>query len=998
MFDRRLLLASSMIVGLGAAILIPTQTFAQETTPTDAEATAAANPSPETTPSEPTQVEEFVITGSRIRRTEFTTPAPVDFITTDESRLKGLVDPAAVLQGSTVAAGSVQLNNQFGGFVTDGGSGINSISLRGLGAQRSLVLLNGRRLNPAGVSGTVAAVDLNVIPSSMVDRYEILKDGASSIYGSDAVAGVVNIITKSDFDGIEMEGDASVPLEGAGETYNVAVTFGRVRDAWHILGGVEYYQQNAIRMGDRSWGECPSEYQRGPGTPGLTYTRSRPDGSPYCAFTQHDYFDSLITGETYIYDPQLSGDPNFPYVLFQQDPYGSWPRVTNIPTDVRDREVDVLTPVKRASAIVTGGVDLPRNTELYFEGLLTNRQSEQNAYLPQFFPSDIPGVIAFSESPFNPFVGDPFDLGWPYPDYVQPVVTVPVSRFDQDVTAGRILLGLRGNLDFAPLHNWHWDTSFSYGGSSADYTTRPRLTNRVYNALTVVPAPTGFDPSLVRVSPVDGGSYTCAVNITNPAERCYPLNVFLGSAALTNDPSLAYITVEDDGHTSYDQIILSATIDGPLFNLPAGAVSAVFGAEMRYDKLYDYPGKEAVARNYFGQSTAGVTRGQDATTELFTELELPLIKGAPLIENLTANLSGRYTHIRSAGDDTTYKIGLNWQVVPAFRVRATYGTSYRGPALYENYLAAQTSFTSAVDPCDHYGRDTQPGDPLYDNCSSEGLDPDTFPGYSSTPEVFSQGAFGRLEPETSKNITAGVIWQPSFADFQLSIDYFKIEIENEISQLGATNILNLCYTSADFRSGSPYCTLISERDANGDIAMINDSYINVAFQRTEGFDVNARYRRELGRIGKLTLQWEGTLTQDDSVELFQGSGLDDYNGTFGDPKLVWSADADLEHGNWTFHWNAYFIGRTSFYDYLGLDPNGRYKLEQEQTIYHAASVKYEADKWSATLGMRNMFDEQPPKISNNTTGYAPRVGEIGAGYGTYDLFGRTVFVNLTKNF
>ena len=147
MFDRRLLLASSMIVGLGAAVLTPSQTFAQETTPTDAEATAAASPPESTaTPSTPTEVEEFVITGSRIRRSEFTTAAPVDFITTDQSRLKGLVDPAAVLQGSTVAAGSVQLNNQFGGFVNDGGNGINSISLRGLGAQRSLVLLNGRRL------------------------------------------------------------------------------------------------------------------------------------------------------------------------------------------------------------------------------------------------------------------------------------------------------------------------------------------------------------------------------------------------------------------------------------------------------------------------------------------------------------------------------------------------------------------------------------------------------------------------------------------------------------------------------------------------------------------------------------------------------------------------------------------------------------------------------------------------------------------------------------
>ena len=141
---------------------------------------------------------------------------------------------------------------------------------------------------------------------------------------------------------------------------------------------------------------------------------------------------------------------------------------------------------------------------------------------------------------------------------------------------------------------------------------------------------------------------------------------------------------------------------------------------------------------------------------------------------------------------------MNWQVVPSIRIRGTYGTSFRGPALYENYLAAQTSFTGATDPCQNYGVNGDPSSNLFKNCASEGL-PGNFPGYSSTPEVFSQGALGRLKPETSKNITVGPVWTPSFIDLQVAFDYFHIEVDNEIAQLGPSNILSLCYGSNDFR-------------------------------------------------------------------------------------------------------------------------------------------------------------------------------------------------------
>ena len=172
------------------------------------------------------QEEEVVVTGSRIRRDEFTSTAPIQVITGETATLEGLIDAGEVLQSSSVAAGSFQLNGQFGGFVVEGGTGINSVSLRGLGAQRSLVLLNGRRPGPAGVRGQVGAFDLNVIPSSVIQRYEILKDGASSVYGSDAVAGVVNVITVDRIDDPIINFEINQPFEDGGESYSIDGAYG----------------------------------------------------------------------------------------------------------------------------------------------------------------------------------------------------------------------------------------------------------------------------------------------------------------------------------------------------------------------------------------------------------------------------------------------------------------------------------------------------------------------------------------------------------------------------------------------------------------------------------------------------------------------------------------------------------------------------------------------------------------------------------------------------
>ncbi|MGA0602982.1 TonB-dependent receptor domain-containing protein [Caulobacter sp. KR2-114] len=950
-----------------------------------ADASTASTSSP-TSNSDQSEVEGLVVTGSRIPHDNFSSAAPVEVITTQQSRLQGIVDPTQILQTSPVAAGSVQINNQFSQFVVNGGAGVNTISLRGLGSQRTLVLLNGRRLNPAGVSGTVAAVDLNVIPSALIDRYEILKDGASSIYGSDAIGGVVNIITKNKFDGLEVEADGAVPGRNGGSTYDFAVSGGRVRDNYHILFGGEYYKQNRIHLGSRPFGVCPSDLYRNPATGVYDYDRQYADGTPYCAFTQTNYVESLTTGATYVYDP--SQPSSFPYVPFHQGSYPAIPRITNIATDPNERNTDILSPVSRTSAVVIGSVDTGAHSEFYFEGIFTNRKSNQDAYVPQFFVSSLDDVLALGFNPFNRFVGD-------FPDSI---LTLPVEHYSQNVNAGRVVLGFKGDFPSGFMSKWRYDASVTYGLSRATYTIPYISTARVENALDVVVAPAGTPAALRRLNPVDGQYYTCSVNVTNPNAGCYPIDWFVSSASFAKDPAYAYINQLDHGRTNYDQVVASAYINGPLFNMPAGALQAVFGAEFRYDKLFDYQGDGSFARDYFGQSTSGLTQGNDHVWEVYGELEAPLLKGRALFESLTLNVSGRYTDYKTAGSDGTYKVGLNWQVVPWLRARATYGTSFRGPALFENYLAGQTSFTGAADPCRNYGEVSSPGDPLYTNCMSEGQAPDGA-GYFSTPQVFTQGANGRLRPETSKNFTGGIIFQPSFADLEVSVDYFHIEVDNQIANFGASYILDRCYGSTLFRNGDPFCALISPRDGNGDIPFIDDSYVNIARQQTAGVDLEVKYKRQLPWWDtKLDFDWQGTVTTTDATEYLPGTGLQSYNGTFGDPKLVWNAQILLKRHAWTFAWNMQYIGGTDVYALSGIAPGGQYKLDQPSIVYNDLSLTYEADKWKFTAGVRNVGDVLPPLISNNSTGVAPRYGEVSAGYGTYDFYGRTFFMNLTKDF
>ncbi|MEG0818507.1 MAG: TonB-dependent receptor plug domain-containing protein, partial [Brevundimonas sp.] len=245
------LLGTTMVAGAAAlslTLLAPGAAFAQDANNTQ----------------EATSVDEIVVVGSRIRRDNYNAPSPTQVVTREEATLQGFASTTEALQSTAVTGGTAQVNNAYGGYVTNGGPGANTIGLRGMGPSRTLVLLNGRRVSPAGSRGSVGSADLNVLPTAMIDRVEVLRDGASSVYGSDAVAGVVNIQTRKNFEGLIIEGQHNEPLEanGAGGSDRFSVVAGARGDRWRAAGSIELYERDELTLRDREFTRCQTDGRR----------------------------------------------------------------------------------------------------------------------------------------------------------------------------------------------------------------------------------------------------------------------------------------------------------------------------------------------------------------------------------------------------------------------------------------------------------------------------------------------------------------------------------------------------------------------------------------------------------------------------------------------------------------------------------------------------------------------------------------------------------------
>ncbi|HEX6860545.1 MAG TPA: TonB-dependent receptor [Caulobacteraceae bacterium] len=1018
MFDRKLLLATSIIAGLGATLTLPAAAFAQDTT-AEAEASTAVNQgqSPEEATAQlaasdnddaVTEVEGLVVTGSRIRRNEFTSPAPITVITREQATLEGLTDTAELLQTATIASGSYQLNNQLGGYVIEGGGGVNSISLRGLGQQRTLVLVNGRRAGPAGVGGQVGAFDLNVIPQSVVERVEILKDGASSIYGSDAIAGVVNIITRDKMDGGNFEMTYSQPLNSGGEQLRAAGAYGKTFDRGQFTISLDYWKQYELEQGDRDYLSCSNDYYHAMNGDLVDIT-SRRTGKPFCY--QNSVFNAVYlpdwltyvqydpTGANGPYDPftglfsdfgiappdwYLAAAPDSIYEEFATNYYGAgsynYSTYEYFNVDERiDAGNSVIPPLERVTVFGTGSFDLTPTTELYGEVLLNRRKSRQDS-LRGVAPTIRAGQYG------NPFNG--ITKANPYVD------NVPFN-FEQNVDYSRLLGGMRGKFgEMAFLGGWDWDVVAQYSRSDATYENDALLDDAMYAA-------GDSESAYAKTHSINAGGCG-AVPVTPISGRtCVPIAWFdpdTMANGLTQE-QLNFLQYRAKGSTLYTQTNVEATISGDAFKLPAGPVGAALGVSWRKDEIDDTPDQYAQVQNLWGQTTAGRTAGTDSVREVFGEVEAPLLRGKPFAEDVTFNASARWTDYDSYGENTTYKLGLDWRMSSQFRIRGTYGTSFRAPALYEMYLASLTGFQSQVnvDPCIHY---EDAADPVLEaHCAAEGINPGYVGVGGSATVTQGGGGKGFLDPETSIAQSFGIVYTPDWIDLSVAIDYFDIRVKDEVAQFGAGNIVNLCYVLDAYPN--EFCDLfVRNSDPTSpdyhSIESINDNYINVAEQQNRGYDLNVRYKRELPWGVDMTLNGQATWTIEDITDFSTIATLNS-NGLAVEPAFTAEASMRFDKDDWTVLWSVDHVG----HQFPGEPITGAtsrypedivFKRWRESTTYHHLSLRKRWDTLEIVGGVRNLFDEHPPAAS---------FGEFRTGtaaLNNYDLIGRRVFINISKSF
>ncbi len=404
------------------------------------------------------------------------------------------------------------------------------------------------------------------------------------------------------------------------------------------------------------------------------------------------------------------------------------------------------------------------------------------------------------------------------------------------------------------------------------------------------------------------------------------------------------------------------------------------------------------------------TTGQDELYEAFAEVEVPLIAGQPFFDSLTFNGSLRWFDYELYDADTVYKVGLNWQINPMMRLRATKGTSFRAPGLFELYLGNQTGFGGqlAIDPCINWATATT-NPQIQANCAAEGI-PGNYPGVGSSALIISGGGSGFLTPETSEATTIGAIFSPTAIDLSIAVDYFEIQVDNQVAQLGAGAILGGCYGGTNFPNA--FCDLFTRgTDPNlpnfQNVLTVNNNFINVNKQSTRGLDVTGRYEHEFS-FGDLTVDLTGTWTFEDETELFQGVAgfrTNDFNGSLGQPDFVADGTVQFQKGDWTYFWSTEFVSRMSndeifgnsqfnFRGTNGLVPT-YFKQFNEPYATHTASVRYSGDDWQAIVGVSNLFDEHPPFVS---TGTDNRLGNSSLSATQVDLRGRAAFVRLSKEF
>jgi iron complex outermembrane receptor protein len=870
------------------------------------------------------QLETIVVTGSRIRSADVETAQPILVIDRAEIEHQGAATIEDVLNRLSVTSGNI-LNRS----VNNGNNGQVTISLRNLGSQRTLVLVNGHRW----VSQLAGNVDLTTIPSSIIERIEVLKDGASAIYGSDAIGGVVNIITRDRYDGAEAHAFYGEYDEGDGTTQTYDFTMGANSDRASILFNVAYTKGDPVYAGDRHISADPI---LGAGS------------ALYSFFGDHGIIYDPVSGiGTLAINPggQSNNLADYHPYSFDTDSWNFAPQNY------------LLTPTERRSVFVQGRYDITDNIRFRTDVLYNQRNSDQElAPIPVLFTG---GVSA--DSYFNPIgnqgVGVTPGEGLPLGFVARRMVEAGNRNFAQEVKTYHFSGGFEGNFDLG-AHTFNWDMGFQTNQSSNIDVTHGQL------SLPRIAEGTG--PSFL--DPVSG-QVVCGTP-GNIIAGCVPVNILAPSGGMTPE-MIEFIQYTDKSLSEFKTTNYFANITGDLFDLPAGPFSFAAGYEYRKENGFFEPDAFTAAGNGTGNA-ALPTAGSYSLDEFYLEFAVPLLADLPLARELSLDLAARRSKYSNFGDTTNAKFGIKWKPIDDLLIRGNYAEGFRAPSISELFGGSADSFPTWQDPCDSVNGLAATDPSVAANCAAGGVpagytQPGGFNAQVRRPTTV--GSNPNVQPETATTKTLGLVYSPSYIDgLDIQLDWWQIELEDTISILTLQQLAEQCYILGNF------CTELT-RLPNGELSNANQTTQNIGATNTEGYDFGVNYRLPEFSFGRFEAGLNATYTSKFDEQLLPGAPFRGRVGQFGSPnwRLRGNFNLDWTLGDWGATYRARYFSsvrescvldsRCSQPDHIdpviGPDPLTR----AGAVTYHDVQVRWNAP-WDGTitLGLNNAFDKGPPVL------------------------------------
>ena len=984
------LLTNKLTTAVQAALAVGAFALAGSAFAQDAPASAD-----QAAPEQAKTLQAVTVTGTRIRSVDFETAQPIIVLDRAAIQRQGFNSVADILQ-NLPEAGTPPISRAS---VLASGEAVGGyyIDLRNLGANRTLVLLNGKRLGTT----TDGLQDLSQVPISAIDRVEVLKDGASAIYGSDAIAGVVNLITRRDFDGAEASAYVGQYDQGDGDKQTYSMTMGAHSDRGSVQFTAEYSKEDPVWARNRPYSAFPS-------------TSRHPTAGWSIVSKEGNFFmpDGYCSSGLCALNP--GGNPANPADWHNTGAGGG----TNDRTNTNEAMM-LNTGIERHSLFVSGDYSITDNIKFSSDFLYNKRSTTQQVagypfqpafYLPFTLPDDVTAIGLSPDSYFNP-TGEKIDFyrrGWEVPR---------VTR--NDLQTYRFSGTLEGSFDIGE-RTYNWDV----GG----FVNNNDLLKIQHGDFSLIGLTGALGPSFLDSGT---GLVTCGAGPDNALPygsapgSCVPWNPFIPASQSgpnsLSDPTLqAYLFpfYHDTGNTR--TVDYTANLTGPIFALPAGDLSFAAGFEYRRESGEFVPDAFSQA----GISTnlsSGPTGGSYNVKEYYAEVEAPLLKDLPFARQLTVNVASRYSDYSSFGTTTNNKYSFTWKPIDDLLVRGTYAEGFRAPTIGDLFGGISGTFDFYTDPCDVNNGAAAINPAVAARCSSGfGGQPATPAGFvqlgqggapctnfpCQTGTQFFAGANPNLEAETSIGRTLGLVYSPSWVEgLDLSLDWYRIRINNAITGDTTTDQLEDCYVLGV----ASRCNLFQRSPSTGVVVNALRGGRNAGWTETEGYDFGVNYRLPQFSFGRFAIHWNTNYvdylnTKADNVDT---TPVEPNTSFFGNFRVRSNLGLDWTLGDFGATWTARYYSsikepcsfdnvpgggpECNMPDYIGSDSVATRLNHTGANTFHDLQFRWNAP-WNATIsvGANNVFDHVGPNLySSPNSQYSY--------YGGFDI-GRFYYVRYNQKF